>query len=89
MRPAHEHDCEACQHIGTVQGPAGPVDLYRCPKGAEANKDSFIARYSSDAWDYSSGPGSVISAYPPEHYLSVALHAWRALETQRKDGALK
>lgn len=50
--PHHQHDCDRCRHLGTIDAFKGtgapvPVDLYQCA-------DTLIARYSGDGPDYES-----------------------------------
>ena len=48
VEPLHEHDCDACVLLGTVQG----VDHYACDNGDFSVE--LIARRSSEPSDYSS-----------------------------------
>lgn len=54
MRPVHEHDCDACQFLGHIDG----HDLYWHPN----TPTTYIARYGAGP-DYTSGPGT--SDYQP------------------------
>jgi len=42
-RARHEHDCDACQLVGLMQG----ADLYYCP-----SSHTYVARRSDDGPDY-------------------------------------
>jgi hypothetical protein len=51
--PKFKHDCDECKFLGTFKD----ADLYVCPETERVRKacgDTFITRYSDDAWDYSS-----------------------------------
>jgi len=49
MKPLHQHDCDCCHYLGTVDD----TDLYHC--GQSGYGSTLIARYSSDGPDYLSG----------------------------------
>lgn len=49
----YTHDCEACTFLGSGKYNGQECDFYACGNGDWGR--SFIARYSSDGPDYSSG----------------------------------
>ena len=60
-KPVHQHDCDACIFLGLMsnkeqEAQGRQVDLYLHPPTNEDFYDcTFIARYSSEGGDYSSG----------------------------------
>ena len=77
MQPHHKHDCHRCQLLGAIAGPKGPVDLYVCADGDRKQGPTYIARYSSDGPDYSSGSRHFLDMLPAG--ASAHLHVARLI----------
>jgi len=50
MTPKFEHDCDACDFLGTYLG----CDVYTCGGEQDGNMKDILARYGNDGPEYSS-----------------------------------
>ena len=71
MKPMYEHDCEACRHLGTVNGADGVVDLYMCPRDGGLGP-SLVARFGDDGPDYTSVPAQYAESLTGRPELKAA-----------------
>lgn len=60
--PAYRHDCDACAFLGRYSHEGREADLYRCDRGPGL---TYIARFSDEPADYTSGLGFAEAGYPP------------------------
>lgn len=86
MSAEYTHNCESCTYLGTFRPPAArpPLyDLYFCAQGGLGSTGTLVARYSSEAPDYTSAPpGVVLGLYEPLEPPVAALRTayWLALD---------
>lgn len=75
MRPVeerHEHDCDACEYLGTCTLYGKETDWYYCPPAPDGagssieEKGTMVARYSSEGPDYWSSPIAMILRIGPQ-----------------------
>jgi hypothetical protein len=70
MQPHFIHDCTACQFLGAVPGPRGPVDLY--VHSSELG-NTYIARHGSDGPAYSSAGDGVLDGAGEKYFPLLAI----------------
>lgn len=68
MKPVHQHDCDRCVYLGTINRDrfgddvdGNKIDCYWCKSPSSPNLDSVIGRFGSNGPDYS-------SSLPPEAF---------------------
>jgi hypothetical protein len=80
------HDCDACEYLGTVEGPnvdgadeVARFDLYWCKR---CDGGTAIARYGSEGFEYMSVPAFILERNLRSH--PAILWAWSIVTTRRE-----